>query len=150
MLMPKEQHDMCENIGEMPPFRFMERGMLKRLCRGMEAEQYAIGEEVPAADESVVGNLRVVQSGAIKRYLVGQNGELIPVDVLGPGDNFGFIQSLHEEYRKVKAIATEPTVCCMIPMEDVFAVLSEKPSLPELSDRQGTGGIRGSGRASAP
>ena len=118
-----------EFLAEVPPFRFLDPGQLRRLCRGIEVEEFAVGEEVPLQCDPVCDKLRVVRSGSVKRHLVSGDDSLIPVDVLGAGDNLGFIQTLHEEYRKVKAIALEPTVCYAIPAEDVFAALGEKPSL---------------------
>ena len=41
--MANQPREMCDSIAEMPPFMFMDRPMLKRLCRNMEVEQYAVG-----------------------------------------------------------------------------------------------------------
>lgn len=120
---------MCEFLKDIAPFKYIDSSRLRQLCTGLEIEEYASGEEVATAADSICDVLRVVRSGTIKRYLVGQDESLVPVDVLGQGDSFGFLQLMHEEYRKVKSITMEPTVCYVVRKEDVFTLLSEKPSL---------------------
>lgn len=129
MLNFRENKARCEFLRETGPFKHIAPGRLKQICKELIVEEYAQGVDIPIAQDAICDSLRVIRSGTVKRYIAGQEGDLIPIDVLEPGETFGFLQTLHDEYKKMRLIASEPTVCYSIRKEDVFALLSYRPSL---------------------
>jgi CRP/FNR family transcriptional regulator len=71
----------------------------------------------------------VVVSGHVKVYKHGAGGNDLILEVFGPGGPLGAVAAYEARPYPASAAAIEPTTCMLIPRQEFFALLEQRPSL---------------------
>src|SRR5215211_3292913 len=104
-----------------PPFDALPEPELERLAAAAAVESYAGGETIFAQGSGPQEHVRVVRSGAVELV---DHGRVL--DLLGPGELFGYASMLAELPTGFAARAAGPTTCYRLP-GDVTRPLLARP-----------------------
>jgi CRP-like cAMP-binding protein len=112
-----------ESLTQVPLFRDLNKGALKRLERVVRERRFKAGETIVSQGDEGVGFF-LINSGRVD---VSRDGSSIAT--LGPGDFFGE-QALLDNYRRSATVkATEDTDTLAVMRSDFLAELRSNPDL---------------------
>lgn len=110
-------------LKDVPPFQFLEEEELKGIAANLTLEFFPKGTLILKQGSQNTEGLRIINKGAVKVFLTNQSGEELTVDYRGEGDNFGLWSIVSNEGQKTNVVATEDTICYLLPKEKVLQLL---------------------------
>lgn len=119
--MPSEEK-IIEIIKEVPLFKGLKRRQLNSLARIFIDRQCDSGEVIVPQGREGYGFF-VIASGAAKAIRDHGDGTESEVNSFGAGDFFGELALLDNGPRTASVVATEPTLCLILPRENFLGVL---------------------------
>lgn len=108
-------------------FAGLDPSQLETLAQGARLRTFQSGTIVVNEGDDAHG-LFVVQSGALKCFLMDENGREVTLSLLGPGEYFGELALLDEAPRSASVIATERSELLQIPRPTFLALLDDNPA----------------------
>ncbi|MCX7794572.1 MAG: DUF294 nucleotidyltransferase-like domain-containing protein [Thermodesulfovibrionales bacterium] len=118
-------------LKDVPPFQFLQEEELKGIALHLSLEFYPKGTLILKQGSLNTEGLRIIKKGAVKVFITGPSGEEITVDYRGEGDNFGLWSIVSNEGQKTNVIATEDTICYLLPKEKVLQLLDRNAIFTE-------------------
>ncbi|MCU0519581.1 MAG: cyclic nucleotide-binding domain-containing protein [Anaerolineae bacterium] len=111
-----------EILANVPLFKNLGRRQLSSLARIFVERQCAEGEVLVPQGRDGYGFF-VIASGAAKAVRLRNDGSETVVNTFGPSDFFGELALLDDGPRTATVIATEPTVCLILPRVNFLGAL---------------------------
>jgi CRP-like cAMP-binding protein len=120
----------CETCGNGARgfFSSLEGAALERFERGKVVRRYARGEVVFREGEPA-SSIYCIQSGSVKLYKLGFEGEEVVIRLLGPGDIMGYRPLLANDAFAASARVLENTTICTVSRQLLMSTLRESPEL---------------------
>lgn len=109
-------------IAAVPLFKNLKRRQLNSLARIFVERQCAEGEVIVPQGRDGYGFF-VIASGAAKAVRHRSDGSETTVNTFGPSDFFGELALLDDGPRTATVVATEPTLCLILPRVNFLGVL---------------------------
>src|SRR3954454_626144 len=78
-------------LPDIPIFRFMPPDVRTLVVASLEPVTYEFGQVIMREGDAVDA-FYVVVTGSARAVKVGDNGDEVPLDRLGPGESFGFVE----------------------------------------------------------
>ena len=85
-------------LPEIPIFRFMPPDVRTLVVASLEPLAYDFGQVIVREGEEADA-FYVIVTGAARAVKIGENGDEVPLERLGPGDSFGFVELIEETPR---------------------------------------------------
>ncbi|HZD57398.1 MAG TPA: Crp/Fnr family transcriptional regulator [Anaerolineales bacterium] len=122
--------DLSEEAGSflerLPLFSCLSQDQLAEIADRMRQRTFAPG--VILFHQDMPGMmLYLIEDGWIRAFSIGRTGQELTLDVFGPGDLFGVLSSLDNNYHSATAITLTRTVVWMISRTDLEAILEQYP-----------------------
>ena len=118
---------MASYLDKVELFAGLDAAQLATLAQGARLRSFPSGTIVVSEGDDTHG-LFVVQRGALRCFLMDENGREITLSLLGPGEYFGELALLDEAPRSASVIATERSEVLQIPRTVFLALLDESPA----------------------
>ncbi len=113
---------------QVPLFAGMEDAELERLVGDLKRRSFAADQTIFYQGDP--GNVAyIIESGQVRIYLHGEEGQEVSVIIYGPGDIFGEMSLLDRQPRSATAIAMEDTVLLAISADDFYRHLRQSHQL---------------------
>ena len=116
------EQEIVEMIRDVPLFSNLKRRQLSKLARIFIERDIEPDEVIVPQGRDGYGFF-VVATGAAKAVLERADGSQTLVNTFGPGDYFGELALLDNGPRTASVIATEPTLCLILPREGFLGTL---------------------------
>ncbi len=117
-----DEERIVELLSNVPLFKDLKRRQLASLARIFVERQCAAGEIIVPQGRDGYGFF-VVASGAAKAVRQRSDGSETVVNTFGPSDFFGELALLDDGPRTATVVATEPTVCLILPRVNFLGAL---------------------------
>ncbi len=116
---------------DVPPFETLSREELDVLMEDIVLEYYPKGVRILTQDGPPSQYLRFIKKGAVKVYLVSNNGEEIVIDYRSEGEQFGLVSVISGDRSRANIVAVEDTICYLISKEKITALFQSNPAVNE-------------------
>ena len=120
--------DIVEFLVQCPPFDAFDPGAVERLAEAVEVEFHPAGATIFAKGAEAVEFLRVIRAGAVE---VVDDGRVL--DLMGPGEMFGYASLLSGLPTDFGTRASEDTLTYRIPADAASEVLAKPQGLRYLT-----------------
>ena len=120
--------DIVEFLMQCPPFDAFDPGAVERLAEEVEVEFHAAGTTIFPKGAKAVEFLRVIRAGAVE---VVDGGQVL--DLMGPGEMFGYASLLSGLPTDFATRASEDSLTYRIPAAAASAMLAEPQGLRYLT-----------------
>ena len=120
-----------EFLHSVPPFQFLEEGVVRRLAASALLEFYPKGTTVLHQEGPASDSLYVIEKGSVKVFVTGGEGQEVVIDYRGEGDAFGFLSLVSGDKSRASVVAMEDTTCYLLPRESLTSILDVNPAFTE-------------------
>lgn len=123
--------EVIDFLKKYPPFQFLSEDELRSIALNLTLEFYPKGTLILRQGDKDVGALRIIKKGAVKVFIKDKTEEEIIIDYRSEGDNFGLWSIVSAEEQKTNVVATEDTICYLMPKEKVLQLLDKNATFSE-------------------
>jgi len=116
-------------VESTPPFDLLSPALRQQLVRDLLVEYFEPDERILVQGAAAPEHLYLVESGSVRLVDV-RRGCL--VDVCGEGDTFGAADLLAGGEQLYEAVASEPTVCALLPADGFRALCAAAPAFADF------------------
>lgn len=117
-----------EFLQRIPLFADLDDDELTRFSQNLQRRTYTAGQTVFMQGDD--GNsVYLIESGSIRIYVHGEDGQEVSMVLCGPGDMFGEMSLIDQQPRSATAMAVENTVLWVMSGEDFYAHLRANSQL---------------------
>lgn len=119
-------------LRKVPPFQFLDDGLLQSIAPGLSLEFYPKDTFIHRQNGPPSQHLGIIKKGAIKVFVVTEDGEEMVIDYRGEGDTFGFLSLIGKDRVRSNMVAMEDTITYLLNKEAVHRLLAAKPEVNEF------------------
>jgi CRP/FNR family cyclic AMP-dependent transcriptional regulator len=124
----EDQRDIGILLKKIPLFAELRKGELKQIVRLIHSRQYQSGEVIFWEEEPGVG-MYIIQKGEVGIYKDYAKADQRELARLEPGDFFGEMALLEDDWRSATAVALSETHLFGLIHPDLFDLFGRKPEL---------------------
>ncbi len=118
-------------LSQIPPFQFLEKGLLRELAHNLTKEFYPKGTVILQQDGPVGEHLQIIQKGVVKISLRPKGGgEDVVIDFRERGETFGLV-SLMGGHQRTTILAVQDTICYLLPKARFNELVASDPAITE-------------------
>jgi len=128
--MPEEKTKLWY-LSQVNLFRDLPEDILQEIAETSRMENYEGGVYISYPQDSAAERIYFLKEGEVEVYESTDEGKKIIIDILKPGDVFGYdnIAADSQDERKQFIKANRDVVLCIMPKRDFLALLEKKPTL---------------------
>lgn len=118
-------------LGKTLPFSDLDAEELTALSKSCTIDFYPKGTRLLTQGETMVEHVLLIRSGAVKLYLVQDQGDDKLVDYRGEGGAVGALGVIRDSYASLTADTIEDTFCFKIPKAVFRELIAKHPSITQ-------------------
>ena len=119
-------------LKKIPPFQFLEEGQLQAIALNLALEFYPKETIIHRQNGPPSKHLGIIKKGAVKVFVITEDGEEMIIDYRGEGDTFGFLSLIGKDKVRSNIIAIEDTIVYLLKKEIVHQLLTTNPDVTEF------------------
>jgi CBS domain-containing protein len=123
--------DALEFLKGIPPFQYLESGLLKKAASELSLEFYPVGTVILKQNGPPSNCLRIIKKGAVQVLMEAEDGDEVLMEVKSEGDNFGFLSMIGKDRQRTTVKVIEDTLCYILNQERVRRLLKASPPFNE-------------------
>ncbi|MEN2986134.1 MAG: DUF294 nucleotidyltransferase-like domain-containing protein [Thermodesulfovibrionaceae bacterium] len=122
--MVKVIDDTVEFLKRIPPFEFLNDGVLSAVAMKMSMEFYPKGVHILLQDGAPSEFLYLIKKGGVKVCRKVDSEEVV-IDYRSEGDFFGFVSLMSGDKSRANVVAIDDTICYLIPKDTIMNLISK-------------------------
>lgn len=122
-------------LKKTPPFSFLDEAVLQKIAGEMLLDFHPKGQTIYRQSGPAAGHLHIVQNGAVKVFVITNEGEEVLVDYRTSGDFFGLLSFACGDVSRDTIVAVEDTTCYLINKETVLGLMRTNAEFAEYCFR---------------
>ena len=119
-------------LKKVPPFQFLEEGRLHSIALNLALEFYPKDTLIHRQNGPPSKHLGIIKKGAIKVFVVTEDGEEVVIDYRSEGATFGFLSLIGKDKVRSNVMAIEDTIAYLLNKEIVHQLLTSNPDVTEF------------------
>jgi CRP/FNR family cyclic AMP-dependent transcriptional regulator len=113
-------------LKQVPLFANLDDDEAAVLASQVEVRQFSARQRIYKIGDSG-GRGYIVVSGKVVVSTIDESGQEVPVDIVEPGNFFGFASMLEQTPHESEAVAEESTVCVEVDRHDILILITRHP-----------------------
>lgn len=125
------EREIIEFLGTVPPFNLLEEAELAEVAGEVSFEYYPKGISILAQNGPPAEYLRIIKKGAVRVFMISEEGDEITIDFRSEGELFGIVSMVSGDRSRANVVAAEDTICYLVPRDRVLGLLGKNPRVNE-------------------
>ncbi len=127
--------DVFTLLRKTPPFSFLDPTVLHTIAEEAVEEHYPKGQTIQHQNGPSAEHLSIIQSGAVKVFIMTNEGEEVLADYRTRGDFFGLLSFACGDVARDTIVSVEDTFCYLIKKEIILGLLKTNAEFSEFCFR---------------